>query len=210
MADTETEICNLSLSDLGAKRLSTTALADNTLLEAILCNLHYVPVRDALLRSYFWRFARARQVLVQDTTDPDFEWDNRFILPKDFLRLKSVFEEVGYSSRNRRHSIEGQRFLTDDATVSIRYIRKVTDVKEFDPLFVQLLVLELDLKLVMPIAGAGTKAIQLKESIKDDIKLLMPRVRAVDEDETDTGGRSDWNLARHGGLGIAGQSERFW
>ncbi len=206
MADTETEICNLSLSDLGAKRLSTTALADNTLLEAILCNLHYTRTRDALLRSHSWRIARARLTLTQDTTSPDFEWDNQFILPTDFLRFRSIFEEDGATSRSRRHAFEGERLLTNLSTVGLRYIRKVTDVAEFDPLFVQLLVLQLDLKLVMPLTGS----VKLKESIKDDIKLLMPRVRAVDEDETDTGGRSDWNLARHGGISIASQEERFW
>ncbi len=149
MADTETEICNLSLSDLGAKRLASGDLAANTKLQAILCNLHYEPVRDALLRSHSWRFARARAALTQDTTDPDFEWDNQFKLPTDYFRFRSVEEEDGgYSSRNRRHAIEGQRFLTNNSTVSLRYIRKVTDVKEFDPLFVQFLVLELDLKII--------------------------------------------------------------
>ena len=141
MADTETEICNLSLSGLGAKRLGATDLADNTLLEAILCNLHYTRTRDALLRSYFWRFARARQVLVQDTTDPDFEWDNQFVLPDDFVRFRSVFEEAAVSSRNRRHSIEGDRYLTNFDEVNLRYIKKVTDVLKFDPVFVKYLIL---------------------------------------------------------------------
>ena len=210
MALSETKICNLSLSDIGSKRINDFSDDTEDSLQAIQCRLHFEPTRDALLRSHWWRFARARAALSQDATDPAFEWDNQFILPRDFLRFRSIYEESGTTSKSRRHTIEGQRLLTNLSAVSLRYIRKVTDVKEFDPLFVQLLVLELDLKLVMPIAGAGTKAIQLKESIKDDIKLLMPRVRAVDEDETDTGGRSDWILARHGGLGIAGQSERFW
>lgn len=204
MADTETEICNLSLSDLGAKRLDD--YDDDTTVQAILCRLHYPRTRDALLRSYDWRFASWRATLTQDTNDPDFEWDNQFILPDDFLKLKSVYEEEGYNSKSRRHAIEGDRFLTNESDANIRYIRKITDVAEFEPLFVQLLILHLDLKLVMPL----TQDVKLKESIKSDIVLVMPKVVGVNDDETDTGGRSDWNLARHGGIGIQSQEERFW
>lgn len=201
----ETRICNMSLSDLGAKRINNFETDDSK--QAILCRLHYEPTRDALIRSHWWRFARARATLSQDTTDPDFEWDNQFILPNDYLRFRSIEEESGYTSRSRRHAIEGDRFLTNFSTVNMRYIRRVTDVTKFDPLFVQVLVLQLDLKLITGLAKTDTK---LKESIKADIKDLMPKVQAVDNDETDVGGRSDWNLARHGGLGIAGQEERFW
>lgn len=203
MALSETKICNLSLSDLGAKRINDLA-ADSTV-NAILCRLHYEPIRDALQRSHSWRFVRDRVELSQDTTDPAFEWDNQFILPNDFLRFRSVFEEEGFSSKHRRHAIEGQRYLTNFDTVQLRYVKKVTDVTKFDPLFVQILVLELELKLVMPL----TQDVKLKQTIKEDIKLLMPRVRAVDADETNVGGRSDWNLARHGGLGITGVPERL-
>ena len=205
MALSETKICNLSLSDIGSKRINNWETDESE--QAILFRLHYEPSRDALIRSHWWRFARARATLSQDTIDPDFEWDNQFILPTNFLRFRSIEEEKGYSSRSRRHSIEGDRFLTNFSTVNMRYIRKVTDVTEFDPLFVQVLVLQLDLKLITGLAKTDTK---LKESIKADLKELMPKVQAVDDDETNVGGRSDWNLARHGGLGIAGQDERYW
>ncbi|MCK4625690.1 MAG: hypothetical protein KAV00_10295 [Phycisphaerae bacterium] len=162
--------------------------------------------RDSLLRSHYWRFASARAVLSQDTIDPAFEWDNQFILPNDFMRFKSINEETGVSSRHKRHAIEGQRFLTNYSTASLLYIKKVTDPTEFDPLFVEVLVLLLARKLVGPLAGGDPK---LKKEINDDLRDLMPRVRAVDSDETDTGGRSDWLLARHGGLGITGP-ERLW
>ena len=206
MALSETKICNMSLSDIGSKRINNFETDDSE--EAIKCRLHYEPTRDALIRSHWWRFARARKTLSQDVADPDTdEWDNQFILPNDFLRFRSIEEEAGYTSRSRRHAIEGDRFLTNFSTVNMRYIRRVTDVTKFDPLFVQMLVLQLDLKLITGLAKTDTK---LKESIKADIKDLMPKVQAVDDDETDVGGRSDWNLARHGGLGIAGQEERFW
>ena len=202
---TETAICNMGLGKLGTKRINN--VETDTSLEAILCRLHYETTRDALLRSISWRFARARAELTQDDTDPDFEWDNQFELPDDFLRFRSIFEETGTTSKSRRHALEGQRLLTNLSEVSLRYIKKVTDVTEFDPLFIEVLTWILADKMIGPLAG-GDARIQKKIDVALD--KLIPKAKAVNIDETDVGGRSDWNLARHGGLGIAGQEERFW
>ena len=207
MALTELKIQNRALAKIAAKRVTAAQLAADSTIEAIHCNIHYEPTRDSLQRSHYWRFARARKTLAQDTTDPDFEWDNQFILPNDFLRFRSIYEEDGTTSRSRRHDIEGQRFLTNYSTVNLRYIKKVTDVIKFDPLFVEVLVLQLALKLVGSLAGGDDK---LERKIERQLDKLVPKVVAVDSDETNTGGRSDWILARHGGIGIASQEERFW
>jgi len=205
MALSETKICNQSLAKIGAKRINN--LDTDSSVEAIHCRTHYEPTRDALERSHSWRFARARVVLSQDTTDPAFEWDNQFILPNDFLRFRSIYEEDGATSRSRRHAIEGQRLLTNLSTVSLRYIKKVTDVTEFDPLFVKVFVWLLAGDMIGPLAGGDAR---IQKKIDTALDKLMPKVEAVDDDETDVGGRSDWILARHGGIGIASQEERFW
>ena len=207
MSISNTSICNQSLGKLGAKRINDLSDVTDTKPEAIQCRLHYEPTRDALLRSHWWRFARARVVLSQDTIDPAFEWDNQFILPTDFLRFRSIYEEDGTTSKSRRHAIEGQRILTNLSTVSLRYIKKVTDPTKFDPLFVKMLVWLLADEMIGPLAGGDER---IQDKINKAIAKLMPKVQAVDSDETDVGGRSDWILARHGGLGIASQEERFW
>lgn len=207
MAISNTSICNQSLGKLGSKRINDFSDTTESSVQAIQCRLHFEPTRDALIRSHWWRFARARATLSQDTVDPDFEWDNQFILPEDFLRFRSIEEETGVTSKSRRHAIEGDRFLTNFSTVNMRYVKKVTDPTKFDPLFVKVFVWLLADEMILPLAGSD-KHIQGK--IDRALKELMPKVQAVDDDETDVGGRSDWNLARHGGLGIAGQEERFW
>lgn len=202
-----TEICNQALGKLGAKRINDLGDTSERSLEAIQCRLHYEPTRDALLRSHWWRFARARVKLSQDTVSPDFEWDNQFVLPTDFLRFRSIYEEDGTTSKSRRHAIEGQRILTNLSAVSLRYIKKVTDPTKFDPLFVKVLVWLLADEMIGPLAGGDAR---IQEKIDRALKALMPKVQAVDADETDVGGRSDWILARHGGVGIASQEERYW
>ena len=182
MALSVTKICNLSLSDIGSKRINDYETDSSG--QAIVCRLHYEPTRDALLRSSYWPFAGARSTLTQDAADPDFEYDNQFILPNDFLYLRSVFEE----NSEPAHAIEGERFLTNDSTAKIRYTKRVTDVTKFDPLFVQVLALQLALKLV---TGLGKTDTKLKESIKDDLELLMPSVRALSRQEANLEGRED-------------------
>lgn len=202
---TETSICNMALGKIGSLRI-TNSVETDTSLQAIQCRIHYEPTRNALQRSHKWRFASARSELTQDSADPDFEWDNQFILPTDFLRFKSIDEETGVTSRSNRHAIEGQRFLTNFSTVSLLYVKKVTDVTKFDSLFVKVFVWLLADELIGPLAGGDPK---IQKKIDAALKKLIPKVQAVDMDETDVGGRSDWNLARHGGIGITSEDERF-
>lgn len=195
MALSVTKICNLSLSDIGSKRINNFETDSSE--QAIMCRLHYEPTKDALLRSHWWRFASGRATLSQDTTDPDFEWDNQFILPNDFLAMKSIYENRFSDESYRSYALEGQRLLTNESTMEIRYIKKVTDPTKFDPLFVQVLVLQLDLKLITGLAKTDTK---LKADIKEDLKLLMPAVKALDKQETNTIGEYElgtWNNARY-------------
>lgn len=196
MAVSPTSICNMALSDVGSKTI--TNITDDTSPEAAKCRLYYEPERDALLRSYDWPFARGRETLSQDPTDPDFEYDNQFILPTDFLAMKSIYENRFSDENLRSYTIEGRRLLTNESTMEIRYIKKITDVSLFDPLFVQLFAKRLALKLTSN-AGAAPK---IRESLKDDLKQLLPLVAAVTGQQGNTVGTYEletWNDARYSG-----------
>ena len=198
---TETDIVNMALAVFGALRIEN--LDSDTSLQAVHARIHYDQTRDALIRSHYWRFASARATLTEDSESPDFEFDNQFDLPTDFMRLKSVFGDNFTATENTRHSfaIEGQLLLTNDSSVELRYIKKVTDVTEFDALFVEVLVLKLALKLVGALAGGSLK---IKNAIHLDLKPLMSQVRAIDRQETNTIGRLNrrpWVEARLQGGG---------
>jgi hypothetical protein len=195
MALSVTLICNQALAKVGSKRINN--YETDTTNEAIQCRTHYESTRDALLRSHCWSFAIGRAELSEDTTAPSFEWDNQFILPTDFLRLLSIdeFKDEDTSAINARFSIEGKRLMTDEDTASIVYIRQVTDVAEFDPLFVECLVLSLALKLVNGLAGTQTG--QLKKDIKEELYSALSRARVVNRQEANAGGRYDFRLARY-------------
>lgn len=197
MAATETEVCNLALAKIGSSRLTDLDVDDS--LEADLCNLFYDPTRDALIRSFWWRFASARVALVENVSSPAFEWDNQFDLPADFLAMKDIFEEnfTRHQNTTSSYALEGDLLLTNLSAVNIRYVKKVTDVTEFDPLFVEVLALKLAIQLTMPLSQDAV----LADRLKLELDRLMRTVRAMDRQETNTVGRDDlglWTGARFG------------
>lgn len=198
MAISDTKICNMALAKIGSARISdyTDSTEDNV--QAVQCRLHYEQTRDALLRSHYWRFARTRVQLSANVTTPAFEWDYAYDLPSDFLRLWiKPFEDNNSGLHNTRYSfsMEGRQLLTDEDAVYLRYIKRVTDPTVFDPLFVEVFILKLALKMVMPLSQDR----DLYASIYAELRDMMPRVRAMDKRETNTIGRGDrltWNDAR--------------
>ena len=204
----ETEIINMALGRIGAKRISDFTNTNEDNVGSVQARLHYAQTRDALLRSHWWRFARKRVQLSENTTAPDFEFDNAFDLPSDFLRLWiKPFEDNnwGLNNSNRTFSMEGKQLLTNDDAVYLRYIRRVTDVAEFDPLFTEVLVLKLALKFVMPISQDK----ELYQVLYQEMRDILARVRVVDKRETNNVGVSDsgrWNDARIVGGGDPARS----
>jgi hypothetical protein len=186
----ETSIANMALARIGAKRL--TNIDTDASQEATQALLHYAQTRDALLRSHWWRFAIARATLSEDVDAPDFEYDHQYTLPADYLR------GIGLYDTTATFEIEGQHLLTDDDTVELKYVQRLTDPTKFDPLFVEVLVLELAIKFVMPLAQDKV----LRRELQDELKGVKTQARLVNMDETNTMGREDsytWNDARLGG-----------
>jgi hypothetical protein len=193
MAISNTKICNMALDELGAKRINDLDTDQSP--QAIKCRLHFEQTRDALIRSHWWRFARDRASLSKDTVSPDFEWDNQFILPSDFLAARPVFGDFETQNTRFSYDLEGDRLLTNQDAIDFRYIKRVTDPTKFDPLFVEVFVLILAEKL-NSLAGANAK---IATVISQKLAVLMRRVRTMDKQETNTKGRANrrsWNDSR--------------
>lgn len=212
MAISETSICNMSLGRIGSQRINDLSNAEENGIEAIQCRLHYEQTRDALLRSHMWRFARGRSTLSQnaaytaDTTT--FEWTYAYDLPGDFLAMKSIWEDAGYGEVGQQYpySIEGKQILSEETSMKIRYIKRVEDVTKFDPLFIDVLILQLAIKLCMPLAQDKVLRRELSLELWGTPQQpgLMAQVRAMDKQETNVKTRyemSTWNDAFSSGIG---------
>lgn len=196
-----TQICNMSLGRLGAKRITDYTDVTDTKPEAIQCRLHYEQTRDALLRSHWWRFARSRKVLSADAGFDDDEWDYAYNLPADFIRFIGIWDE-SKSGRATTYSavIEGTQILSNESSMAIWYVKKITDPAKFDPLFTEVLVLQLALKMSMPLLGGATGAEKIRQSLEIELARTMSRVRMVDKQEQNNIGRADmetWNESRY-------------
>ena len=193
MALSITSIVNMALGRFGAQKLST--YEDDATPNGILARLFYEQTRDALLRSHEWRFALAREALSEEEDTPAFEWDHQYLLPADFLRLTGLYNTTA------SFAIEGDKILTNDDAVDLVYVRRVTDPTDFDPLFVEVLVLQLAIKFHLSLSEDR----HLRQSMQEELVRLLARVRTVNKQETNNVGESDmglWNNARLGGTSI--------
>jgi hypothetical protein len=87
-----------------------------------------------------------------------------------------------------------KQLLSNEDAMEIRYVKKVTDPTVFDPLFVEVLALQLALKLVMPLSQDKVLRREIYDELWHPKTGLMPRVRMVDKQEQRTIGRGDMGL----------------
>ena len=204
MAESNTTICNQALARVAAKRINDLDDTSDDQLEAQQCRLHFIPTRDALQRAHYWVFNKERKALSQDTHDPDFEFSNQFLLPSDSLRFRYKYDrgagnnEISVYSFSLETNVDGAKvLLTDEDSVNLIYSKRVTDAAQFDPLFVEVLVLKLARKLSVPLSGG----VDMLEGIDAELKPLMKSVKALDRNEgmgTRQNDQYTWNDARLG------------
>lgn len=178
----------MALGRFGAKRINDYNDATDTVVEAIYCRLHYDQTRRALLRSHWWRFARARATL-STTTAPAFQWTYAFTLPADFLRMIDVHDNSDNptGSAVETYQLEGNVLMMDSSSCQLRYVRDVTNTGVWDPLFTEVMILQLARKLVIPLS----QDFKLKQDIDEDLIPLMRTVKAMDRNEQLHIGRDD-------------------
>src|SRR5690606_25509259 len=97
---------------------------------------NYPQTRDEVLRAHPWNFALARALLAASGTAPAFGWARAFPLPVDCLRLLPVVAGGHLNGTPIAHEVEGGAVLSNaTAPLAIRYVRRVVNPSEFDPLF---------------------------------------------------------------------------
>jgi len=193
----------MALARIGSKRIADYIDSSDTETPAIYCRLFYEQTAKALIRSHLWRFARHRVQLSQDTESPVFQWSYAYLLPADFLRHVLIYDgsDLPEGRTYVSYELEGQRLLIDESSVYMKYIRWVESPASWDPLFIEVMVLQLAQKLCIPLS----QDVDLKTDIDSDIygrpgrPGLMSKVRAMDRQEAEHIGRGElktWNDAR--------------
>ena len=106
-------------------------------------------VIDATTAANPWNHARARALLNEDLTAPAFEWDYRYQLPGECLRVLPLTENGERTGSLVPFEIENGFLLTDQSgPLRVRYIRHHLDYSQWPPLFVQLVAVNFAYGLV--------------------------------------------------------------
>jgi hypothetical protein len=117
------DICNGALNQLGATTiLSLTEDSKN----ARLCNSRYTQVRDSVFRSHPWNCLQQRVELASPTATPAWGYSIKYYRPGDCLRLLRILD---YDSN---HKVEGRSILSNNSSMKILYISRVTDPNQYD------------------------------------------------------------------------------
>ncbi len=175
----EVEICNLAIAKAGSDSF-ITSLSDDNVKTARLCSIFYGPIRDSLLRSHLWRFARKQYQLAPLMEEPLFNDGYYFQMPTDCLRV--VVPDDEYFQTYGRWSVEGDKILADTDLLNIVGIKRVTDTAFFDPIFTEALATRLAHELCIPLA----QSLELKQTLKDDMRELTIRAAHVGATEQDS------------------------
>lgn len=157
----------------------------------------FATARDALLGAYNWNFAMDREQLSALVDVPLFEFSHMYRLPIDCLRVVMVGDYyVGMDLTNYRGSpteeftIEGRHILTNlGAPLNLKFVKRVTNVTEFDSCFDMALAMKLAELLAEPLTQSNSKqeaATQaytrsVKAAIRANSIQLPPRKLADDE-----------------------------
>lgn len=184
----EVQICNMGLAKIGEAKI-TNLTDDNRVARA--CNLIYEDIRDAVLRAHPWNFAMKRVELAQLTSTPAFGFAYEYQLPSDYLKVVQMDPQ----GQDIKYKIEGSKLLSDEGTVYILYISKVTDPTEYDSVFREILATRLGAELAFLINNDK----DLKEMLLEEYMLKIGEGRSLDaqEDTADVIEESTWLTSRY-------------
>ena len=130
MAITDLDIANMAFVKLGLEPV--TSLSESTDQVTAFNKIYPVQRRRTIIAGK-WRFARKRVALVVNVTAPVYDWSAAFDLPTDSLLVLSTDDD------GLPWIIEGSQLLCSRDSVSITYIRDVTDPDDFTHAFTEAL-----------------------------------------------------------------------
>lgn len=156
---------------------------------AKLLNTRFDMVRDSLLRSYNWSFAKARASLASSATAPDFGYLYQFDFLPEMLRVTRIGDYyVGLnlsdynSTDSSYYKIEGRAILSNEpGPLRVTYIKRIEDPSLFDPSFTEAFACRLAYDLAESLTDSASKKQAAKEEFGAAIREAI-RANAIELD----------------------------
>ena len=188
---TETDLVNVALAHIGHDPI--TSIEAETTVAATVRRLYPV-ARDDALRVVHWNCATWRQTLATEVPGYDVtgEWSKVYQLPVDPYCLKArrfagmdEYSDTRSHARKRPYRVEGRVLLTNVASPTLIYTKRMVDVNEFDPALYNALAVYLSTFLAVAIR----KDYKQRREQFEVWKELRDQAAGADESE---GGRDDY------------------
>lgn len=197
-------VSNLALAVLGESDKLTDPLDDSK--AAVAIARVWDDVRDATLRAHLWNFAMWEARLTASSEEGRFGYAYCFPLPPDYLRLD--IKGIAPAMVRGDHKIASRRLYADDlGPVIIPYVRRVTDVGAWDPLFVEAFACHLAWWIADDITGDKKR----KQLAWNGYQVKLRQAKGIDggEDPPEPPIDTRWATARYdagaGSLGAWGR-----
>ena len=155
------DICNGALNQLGASTILTLTEDSKN---ARLCNARFTQVRDSIFRSHPWNCLQKRVQLAADSDAPAWGFTTQYTLPADCLRVLTILDY------DADYKIEGRKILTDNSTMKILYISRVTDPNEYDELLRETLSAALAADIAYAVTSSNPTASNMYKLFQDKLK----------------------------------------
>ena len=171
------DIANYALNSLGANNISSF---DENSKPARLVNQRYDSVRDSVFRAHPWNCLIRRTELAQETDTPAFGYAYQYALPTNPYCLRVLEFSNGtlsYPQDNMFSNtggpvfvIEGRKLLSDEGTVKIKYVARVTDPQEYDASLIDVLAAALAFEISYAITGSNSVKQMMAAEYSDKLK----------------------------------------
>lgn len=164
------EICNLALSHLGKGVITSLSQATK---EARTCNIHYDPVRRAVLEDHHWDFAKVLLELTEVEDEDYTNWSYTYEWPDDCIAPRLIVNDTGaitgtsFDFDKERYvttgkiefdvlsnaDLDAKRIVTNQVDAELEYTADIEDTTMFSQSFIRAFAYGLAAAMAIPLTG---------------------------------------------------------
>lgn len=177
-----TEICNMAISHLAIGQVISAWDTDQSV-EAVALRAFYPTIRDQMLTSFEWPFARKIASLALLEEDPNDLWEYSYSYPADCVTMLRIVSgsRVDQFDSIVQYERMGSAIYTDEDDADIEYIYRVTNEALFPADFVMALSLRLALAIAPRVIAGDNQALLKRLQDQYIYEMLTAQANAANE-----------------------------